>query len=297
MVVELNRKTLLGVYTALATPFLEDSKSIDRESLKRLISFQLSAGVSGLVIAGSTGEAATLNDEEYQQLVEYSVGEVKGRCPVIAGINANNTERGVMLAQMAERAGADGILLVVPFYNKPSQDGIIAHFRAIKDAISLPIVAYNVPGRTVTNMLPATVAKLAEENLIVGLKDATGSMDQMLETVRLCGDKIAILSGEDSLLYSCLAVSGKGMISATANVIPEVFVSIHKNFMMGNLKDALAAQLKVLPIVNAMFLESNPVPVKAALMLKGIIKSDSVRLPLLPAQDRTIQALKEIFQS
>jgi 4-hydroxy-tetrahydrodipicolinate synthase len=297
MTIKLSAGNLQGVYTALATPFAENSIAIDTESLKQLLNFQFSAGVSGFVVAGSTGEAATLTDEEYQHLVEFSVAEVNGRCPIIAGINANSTERGVRLAQMAERAGADGVLLVVPFYNKPSQDGIRAHFAKVRESISIPIIAYNVPGRTVTNMLPATIAKMAEDRVIIGLKDASGSMDQMLETVRLCGDDIAILSGEDSLLYSCLAVSGKGIISATANIIPQVFVSIYKNFVSGNTKESLSGQLKCLPLINAMFVESNPIPVKAALAMRGIIKSGSVRLPLLPAQQKTLQMLKDIFEA
>ncbi len=293
----LTSETLRGTYPAIVTPFVSAKGEIDYQSLKNLISYQHKAGVSGLVVAGSTGEAATLTDDEYRSLLEFVIKEVNGKLPIIAGINANSSRRAVQIAKEAEKLGASALLLVVPFYNKPSQDGIRAHFTEVKSSVSTPIIAYNVPGRTVSNLQPQTFAKMVEEKLVIGLKDASGSMEQMLETIRLCGDKTSILAGEDYLVYSCMTAGGKGVISATANIVPEMFVAITNGCLQKNWDAAVQAQLKLLPIVSAMFMETNPVPVKEALALRKIIASSAVRLPLLGANDKTRARLTELFLS
>lgn len=291
------KDSLRGVFPALVTPFCPGDNSINFSDLSNLLRFHITAGVSGLVMAGSTGEAATLEDEEYQRLLEVTVKEVGGKIPVIAGVNSNSLAKSKKVIKLAEESGATGLLVVIPFYNKPSQEGILEYFAAIRSLTSLPVIAYNVPGRTATNLLPETILNMVERELIIGLKEASGSMDQMLEIVRLCGDRLALLSGEDSLFYSCLAIGGTGVISASANVIPEQFVSIYRSYVKGDLKGSLATQLKILPVIGSMFMESNPIPVKAALAMRGMITSDSVRLPLLAANESTRARLRELFNS
>ena len=297
MIFNLQSERLGGVFTALATPFSDDSSELDLTSFKNLIKYQLDAGVNGVVVAGSTGEAATLSDLELETLAASAVDQINGKVPVVVGINANNTNRAIELAKKAQQVGADGILLVAPFYNKPSQEGLIAHFSAVRDSVDLPIIGYNVPSRTATNMLPVTVAKLAEAGTIVALKDASGSMEQMLETLRLCRHKISILSGEDCLTFSNLTAGGAGVISATANIVPHLFSSIYSEFNSGDLKKSREIQFRLLPLISAMFLESNPVPVKEALRQRGVIKSGSVRLPLLKASQETCIKIRDVIQS
>jgi 4-hydroxy-tetrahydrodipicolinate synthase len=286
-----------GVFTALATPLSEDAHELDLTSYKNLIKFQLESGVNGLVVAGSTGEAATLSDSELEKLGSCAIEQVEGKIPIVLGINANNTSRAVELAKIAQQIGADGILLVVPFYNKPSQEGMIAHFSAVRESVDIPIIGYNVPSRTGVNMLPVTVAKLAETGTISALKDASGSMEQMLETLRLCRNQISIFSGEDSLAFCNLAAGGAGVISATANVAPQLFSNLYSEFCAGSLEKSREVQFRLLPLISAMFIESNPVPVKEALRQKGVIKSGSVRLPLLKASQESCNKIRSVIQS
>lgn len=295
MMKTLTSETLRGTYPAIVTPFESTKGEIDYKSLKQLIAYQQKAGVNGLVVAGSTGEAATLSDDEYRSLLEFVIKEVNGTLPVIAGINANSSRRAVQISKEAERLGTSALLLVVPFYNKPSQEGIRAHFTEVRESVSTPIIAYNVPGRTASNLQPQTYAKMVEDKLVIGLKDASGSMEQMLETIRLCGDKTSILAGEDYLVYSCMTAGGKGVISATANIVPEMFVTITSGCLQNDWEIARQTQLKLLPIVSSMFMETNPVPVKEALALRKIIASPSVRLPLLGASEKTRSRLTELF--
>lgn len=286
---------LFGTYTAIATPFNEDASALDLKSLEKLLEFQLKGGVQGVVACGSTGEAATLTDEEYRQVVSLSVNFWKGKGTVIAGVGANSTRRAIEIAQVAEGLGADALLLVTPFYNKPSQDGLLVHFREVKRNTRLPIIAYNVPGRTGVNLMPPTVAKLVSEGLIIGVKDACGSMDQMLDTLALVRGKTAYLSGEDSLVHPAMCAGGQGVISATANIIPEIFHRLTESARKGDVEAGAQAQFDALPIVRAMFVESNPVPVKAALAMKGIIKFATPRLPLLSAQPSTCEKIKAVL--
>lgn len=286
---------LRGTFTALVTPFSADGIQIDFSSLAQLIEFQLAAKVDGFVICGSTGEAVTLSAEEYAQVLREAVKIVGGRVPCIAGVGSSNTKSAITMAQAAEESGCDAVLVSTPPYNKPPQKGIIEHFRAIKTGVSIPLIAYNIPGRAALNILPETIVALTRQELIIGLKESAGSFDQLLDILLLLRDRIAILSGEDSLVHACMASGGHGTISASANVIPEIFVDITSAALLQKWQDSLTAQFLALPIIRALFMETNPIPVKTALMLKGVIKSNMVRLPLLPAIEGTIERLSALL--
>lgn len=288
--------TLRGTLPALVTPFSKDGSEVDFESLASLIDWHIRAGVSGLVACGSTGEAGALSPREYEDVVKFTVRAAAGRIPCIVGVSGSSTAKTVEQALVVKDLGVDGLLLAPTPYNKPPQSGIAAHFAKVREAAELPIIAYNVPGRTAVNMLPQTTAQLANDGIIVGLKDATGSLDQMLDTLALVGDKIAILSGEDSLVHTIIASGGKGVISASANVIPEMFVEITESAMKGNYERSLRAQILALPVVRAMFAETNPMPVKAALAMKGAIKYATARLPLASVTQQTLDLIKRSLQ-
>ncbi|MBX7136755.1 MAG: 4-hydroxy-tetrahydrodipicolinate synthase [Oligoflexia bacterium] len=288
--------SLSGTFPALVTPFTADGRAVDFDSFASLIQIHLKCGVAGVVACGSTGEAATLSDEEYRAVLEAAVAACAGQVPVIAGVNSSSTQRAAAMAREAQALGVDAVLVVAPPYNKPSQAGILAHFAAVRTGLSIPILAYNIPGRAVANILPATVAQLAREKIIVGLKDSSGSIDQFLDTRAALGTTpLAILSGEDSLVHCQMACGGQGVISASANLIPELFVEITTSALKGDWNGALKAQMRALPIVRALFTETNPVPVKAALALRGWIKHPTVRLPLLGASASTIDLLGRVL--
>ncbi len=287
--------SLLGTFTALATPFTHDGSAPDIQSLCSLIDYQIAAGVNGLVVCGSTGEAATIEDNEYREIVSAAINHIKGRVPLIAGVGGSSTARAVSLAKYLEDSGVDGILLVTPPYNKPTQDGIVQHFLAVRSAGTLPIIAYNVPGRTSVNMLPETVASLAKRGIIIGLKDASGSLAQTLDTFALTQRSISILSGEDGLIHATMAAGGTGVISVISNVWPKETLAITDAARSCHWEDSLQAQVKVLPMVRAMFCETNPIPVKTALALRGIIRHPTLRLPLVAAQPSTIERIKGLL--
>ena len=292
----LTYKNLCGTYPAVVTPFL-DSGAIDYESLSSLINYLMSHKVDGLVMCGSTGEAATLTDDEYINVVSFALAQVKQSIPCIVGINSSSTARARQIADKLRELGVDAGLLVGPPYNKPSQEGLYLHFRQVA-ASTLPIVAYNIPGRSVCNILPKTVARLVKDRLIIGIKEASGSLDQLIDLVAAVGvdalSDFSILSGEDSLVHSIMASGGRGVISASANLIPDAFVRLTQAALSKDFDRSLQIQLEMLPIVRSLFIETNPVPVKAALVLKGIIKSNFVRLPLVAAQPTTIELLREL---
>lgn len=281
-----------GTYTALATPFNADG-SLDLDSLANLCDFQLKAGVNGFVACGSTGEAATLSEEEYRKIVTFVQERAKGKVPVVAGIGTNDTRRAWAQAVMLSELRVDGILVVTPPYNKPPQRGIVEHFRAVKGHTELPIIAYNIPGRSAANILPVTLDQMAKENLIVSVKESSGNMDQVLDIIALIGKKVSILSGEDSLVHAMMASGAHGVISASANVAPELFVQMTDAFAAGRFEESRDTQLKLLPIVRALFTETNPIPAKVGLHLRGVIKHPTVRLPLVPAEASTVQKMKE----
>jgi len=289
-------ENLKGVYPALATPFSPDGNSVDYASLEKLIDYQLTAGVQGLVACGSTGEAATLSDSEYEQVVSFCKNKARQKVPLIAGVGTNNTRKACELVKRLEQIGVDAALIVTPPYSKPSQDGIIAHFEAIKSSSALPLIAYNIPGRAVANILPTTVLKLAERSLVIGIKEACGNMDQILDLGQLVRNKISILAGDDSIFLQILLAGGRGIISASANVIPGAFIEMQKAFEQGNLGKAQELQFAALPMIRALFKETNPIPVKSALKLKGLFSTDTLRLPLLAARKETVHELTELIR-
>ena len=299
-----------GTIPAIVTPFTNSGDKIDWKSFENLFEHLVSAGVTGVVVAGSTGEAATLSDSEYFDLITRAVEINKGRINVIAGVGTNDTVRAINAAEKLEAVKVDALLVVTPPYNKPSQEGLYAHFEAISNKISIPVIGYNVPGRTGVTMQPQTTAALWSAGIIAGIKDATGSVDHALDTLfaanqlkKSSGNSknndahtIPILSGEDSLVHPIMACGGSGTISATANVVAAEMVALTTAALSGEYELAARIQLQILPVVRAMFCESNPVPVKAALKLRGLIEFDSVRLPLLTAKEQTVKTIENAFK-
>lgn len=278
---------LAGVWTALVTPFTSGGAQLDLASLERLVEFQISNGVAGLVPCGSTGESVVLNDAEYAAVVGTVVRVARGRVPVMAGAGSSSTQRSQELAQIAAQNGADALLVVVPPYNKPSQQGIAAHYRSIHESTSLPIIAYNVPGRTVVGITADTVAELFADGTIAGIKEASGALALTLDIVERTAGKLPILSGEDGLIFPIMACGGVGVISVVSNVIPQRVVTLVRQALAKESEMALKEQIKLLPWVRAAFSETNPVPIKAALALAGLLSTNTVRLPLIAASPST----------
>ncbi len=271
-----------GSLVALITPF-RDGK-VDHEALKALVDRQIDAGQNGLVPCGSTGESATLDHDEHAAVVETVVQHAAGRVPVVAGTGSNATAEAIQLTKDAESAGADGALLISPYYVKPTQAGIVDHYRAVAEATSLPIVLYNIPGRTASTIEIDTLAELAEVDNIVAVKDSTGSLDRIMDTVAACGDKLAILSGDDSLILPLISMGAVGAISAVSNVIPKELAELTGAALAGRWDEARAIHYRVLPLIRACFLESNPGPIKAAVSMMGGCEN-SLRLPLRAMSD------------
>lgn len=291
----LGMNELKGTLTALATPFSAEDGAIDFASLERLLEVQLSSGVKGLVVCGSTGEAATLSAEE-QLLAASRVRQLApAALPCLAGISVSSTAAAANLACRLADAGMDGILLAPPPYNKPAQRGIVCHFEQVYQACKLPLVAYNIPGRCGVHLQAATVKELSDAGLIIGLKEASGSLDQALDVLGLCRGQIALLAGEDSLVLPLMVCGASGVISASANVAPQQFVELTEAAMRGDWLRAQQISFELLPLVRCMFLETNPVPVKAALELQGVIRSAAVRLPLLEASNQTRERIKSVL--
>jgi len=268
-----------GSIVAIVTPFRNGA--VDFEKLRELVEFQIANGTDAIVPCGTTGEASTLDYDEHMDVVKAVIDQVKKRVPVIAGTGSNSTAEAIELSQKAKEAGADGVLLVTPYYNKPTQEGLVRHYSAIADAVAIPQILYNVPGRTGVNMLPETVARLAPHTNIVAIKEATGSLQQASEILALCGDQIDVLSGDDFITFPMMACGAKGVISVLANIMPKAVADLTDAFYAGDLEKARQLHLYTLKIGNAMFIESNPIPVKTALGLMGNC-SDEVRLPLCP---------------
>lgn len=274
---------LRGSMTALVTPFKNDE--VDEKRLRDLIEFQIENGTDAIVPCGTTGEAATLSMEEHRKVVEIVVDAVNGRIPVIAGTGSNNTKEAIELTEHARESGADAALLIAPYYNKPTQEGLYQHFKLIADTVDIPIVLYNVPGRTSVNILPDTVKKLSEIRNIIGIKEASGSLTQVSEIIASCESDFLVLSGEDSLTLPILAVGGAGMISVIANIMPAEVAELYDSFAKGDLETAREIYLRILPMARALMkLGTNPIPVKTALHLMGMISAE-LRLPLAPMSD------------
>jgi 4-hydroxy-tetrahydrodipicolinate synthase len=283
-----------GSIVALVTPF--KNGKVDEEALRKLIEFQIEGGTSAIVPCGTTGESATLDFEEHKKVIDITVNAVKKRVPVIAGTGGNSTSEAIELTGHAKHAGVDATLQVTPYYNKPSQEGLFRHFKAIADAVPLPQVLYNVPGRTGLNMLPETVARLADIKEIVAIKEASGNLGQMAEIIGLVGDKITLLSGDDNLTLPVLAIGGKGVISVVANIEPEDTSNMIIEWEKGNIEEAKRLYYKLLPLCQAMFYETNPVPVKTSLALMGKV-GDEMRLPLAPLSQANLEKLKKALKA
>ena len=282
-----------GSIVAIVTPF-KDGK-VDEEGYRELIEFQISNGTSAIVPCGTTGESATLSMEEHCRVIDIALEAVNKRVPVIAGTGGNSTAEAIELTEHAKKGGADATLQVTPYYNKPTQEGLYQHFKAIADAVPLPQVLYNVPGRTSLNMLPETVARLAELPDIVAVKEASGNLGQMAEILRLAGDKITLLSGDDNLTLPVLAIGGKGVISVIANIAPKDSADMVQAWENGDVGIAREFFYKLLPLSQAMFFETNPIPVKTSLSLMGMIGGE-MRLPLFPMAPSNLEKLKKVLK-
>ena len=279
-----------GSIVAIITPF-KDGK-VDEEAYRQLIEFQIENGTSAIVPCGTTGESATLNVDEHARVIDIAVEAVNKRVPVIAGTGGNSTSEAIELTEHAKKVGADATLQVTPYYNKPTQEGLYQHFKAIAKAVPLPQVLYNVPSRTSVNMLPETVARLAELPEVVAIKEASGDLGQMAEIVRLAGDKITLLSGDDNLTLPVLSVGGAGVVSVAANIVPRDTADLVKAWEDGRIDEAKGLFYKLLPLCQAMFFETNPIPVKTSLGLMGKIQ-DEMRLPLYPMAPANLEKLKK----
>lgn len=278
-----------GMATAIVTPMHTDG-SIDYEALSRFVEFQIGSGINGLVVMGTTGENATIEPEDQKKVIAYTVEKVAGRVPVIAGTGTNNTEHVLRNTRNACQVGADAILVVTPYYNKATQNGLVTHFTAVADESTLPVILYNVPGRTGCNLLPKTVAKLSEHPNIAAIKEATGSLAQMIEIMHLCGDKIDVYSGEDGLTVPMMAMGAKGTISVLSNVAPRQSVAMTDACLRGDYAAAAKMQCDLLPLINALFSEVNPIPAKAATAAMGF-GADALRLPLTSMEEQNRAAL------
>ena len=272
-----------GMATAIVTPMKNDG-SVDFEAMGRFIDFQIENGINALVVMGTTGENATLEPEEQKEIIAFTVKRTAGRVPVIAGTGTNNTAHVLENTKNACEVGVDGILVVTPYYNKATQAGLIKHFTMIADASEVPVILYNVPGRTGCALTPKTIAALAEHPNIVGLKEATGNMSQMVEIMNLCGDKIDVYSGEDALTVPMMAMGGSGTISVLSNIMPAETVAMTDACKAGDFKTAAAMQCKFMPLINALFSQVNPIPVKAAAAALGF-GDDALRMPLTPMEE------------
>lgn len=273
-----------GMATAIVTPMHTDG-SIDYEALGRFVEFQIGSGINGLVVMGTTGENATIEPEDQKKVIAYTVEKVAGRVPVIAGTGTNNTEHVLHNTRNACQVGADAVLVVTPYYNKATQNGLVTHFTAVADESTLPVILYNVPSRTGCNLLPKTVAKLSEHPNIAAIKEATGSLAQMIEIMHLCGDKIDVYSGEDGLTVPMMAMGAKGTISVLSNVAPRQSVAMTDACLRGDYAAAAKMQCNLLPLINALFSEVNPIPAKAATAAMGF-GADTLRLPLTSMEEQ-----------
>ena len=281
-----------GSFVALVTPF-KDDLSVDMDAYGRLIEFQIERGTHGIVPCGCTGEAATLSHDEQKQIIRFAVEKIAGRVPVIAGTGSNNTKEAIELTRYAKEIGADGALMITPYYNKPTKDGQIAHYRAVAEKVDLPIMLYNVPSRTGTNIEPQTVAEMSKIPNIVSIKEAAGSLDQVSSIRSLCN--INILSGDDSLTLPMMAVGASGVVSVAANVVPDKVAALCDEWDAGNVAAAQALHYEMIPLIKALFVQTNPLPVKAVLAHMGMI-TNVLRLPLTPLPADKFAQIKPVIE-
>lgn len=288
-----------GSIVAIATPFSASGGKnlvVDEKTYRDLIEFQIKNGSSGVVPCGTTGESATLSFEEHNRVIEITIEQVKGRIPVIAGTGSNSTEEAIMLTRHAAKAGADASLQVSPYYNRPTQKGLYEHFKAIAESVKIPIILYNIASRTGVNIEPETMARLARDcRNIVGVKEASGNLDQMSRIKALCGANFDLISGDDSLTLPILSIGGVGIISVAANIAPRDVANLVSEFQEGNLKKAEELHYKLLPLIKALFIETNPIPVKTAMGLMGLCSPD-LRLPMSAMSEQNLESLKKALR-
>jgi 4-hydroxy-tetrahydrodipicolinate synthase len=283
-----------GAYTAMVTPFDEDGK-VDEEGLRTNVKFQIEKGIHGLVPVGTTGECATLSYEEHNRVTEIVVDATKGKVPVLAGTGSNSTWEAIMLTKHAKEVGADGALLVVPYYNKPTQAGLYAHYKKIAEEVDIPQVLYNVPSRTGLNIEPETVAKLAELKNIVGIKEASCNLGQITRIIELTrGKDFSVISGEDSWTFTILGLGGVGVISVTSNLVPDKVAKLVDSFMRGDIETSRRIHFELLPLFKAMFIETNPVPAKTAMNMMGMA-AGKPRLPLVEMRPDNREKLRKVL--
>lgn len=283
-----------GTATALVTPFAKDK--VDENALEKLIEYQLNGGVNALVLLGTTGESATITQSERRQIIELAKSKIAGNIPLIIGAGSNDTKHAIRLCKDAQRLGVDGVLVVTPYYNKCTQEGLVKHYSAIANATSLPIILYNAPSRTGVNLLPATFKRIVDDNKnVVAIKEASGSMSQIMECIHLARGKASVYSGDDALTVPTMAMGGKGIISVVSNLLPRQMSDMTSAALSWNFAKAGKMQLALLPLINALFCEVNPIPIKQALALKGLCTSD-VRLPLTAMSEENMHKLKNALQ-
>lgn len=283
-----------GSIAALVTPF--KNGQVDEPGLKSLIDWLIENGTDGLVPCGTTGESSTLSHEEHERVVELTIQLAQGRVPVIAGTGSNSTKEAIRLTKSAQKAGADAALLISPYYNKPTQEGLYQHFKAISESVDIPLFLYNIPGRTAVNILPGTIARIAELKNVIGVKEATGDMKQAAEIIAVCPKDFIILSGDDYTILPLLSIGGKGVISVVANVVPKETAGLVDAWFAGDIETAKQLQYYLLPIAQVLFSETNPIPVKTALSLMGKIESAELRLPLYQMGEPNLKKLKETLK-
>lgn len=268
-----------GSLVAIVTPF--KNGKLDERALGDLIEWQINSGTHGIVPCGTTGESATLTHAEHDRVVAFTVEVVRRRVPVVAGTGSNSTEEAIALTKHAKAAGVDGALLITPYYNKPTQEGLFLHYKAVAEAVELPLVVYNIPGRTGVNMMPSTIARLTVCPTVVAIKEGSGAVQQASEIIQLCGERLTVLAGDDALTLPMMAVGGKGVITVTANLVPTKMAELVNAFRDGRLEAARAMHYELYPLFTALFYETNPIPVKETLHLMGKIAPE-IRLPLCP---------------
>ncbi|MHB8092963.1 MAG: 4-hydroxy-tetrahydrodipicolinate synthase [Syntrophales bacterium] len=283
----------LGAIVAIVTPF--KNGKVDEAALRRLVEEQIAGGTDGIAPCGTTGESTTLSHEEHDRVIEIVIDAVKKRVPVIAGTGSNSTAEAIRLTKHAWQAGADAALIVCPYYNRPTQEGLYLHYKAVAEAVPIPIIIYNIPGRTGTNMLPETMARLANIPNIVGVKEAAGSIKQMSDIINLCGPDFDVISGDDAFTLPLLAIGGKGVISVISNIVPADMAGLVDAFFAGDLQKARELHQRMSPLIDALFIETNPTPVKAALAMMGKIDYE-LRLPLCRMAEKNESALKKAMQ-
>lgn len=277
-----------GAIVATVTPFRNGN--LDKNALKKLVTFQIDSGTDGIVPCGTTGESATLSFEEHERVIDIVLESADGRVPVIAGTGSNNTKEAVALTRYAKKAGVSGALVITPYYNKPTQDGLFRHFRAVAESADIPILLYNVPGRTGVNMAAQTVARLAEIPNIVGVKEASGNLTQVCDIIRMTPKKFCVLSGDDALFFPMMALGAKGVISVTSNVAPRLMAELYDTYVIGEISRARDIHYHLWPLFHALFLETNPIPAKTALSMMKKIREE-FRLPLSPMADANRKVL------